>query len=177
MFGTLLLCIPVVTVGPAQAGFTYLLRNYAREEHAFVWWDFKDNALKNMKQSLAICVIDFIATIVMGITINFYSSYMGNGIISAIASGLVILAFIIFLMMHIYIYPMLVTFKLTVKQLYKNAFVFAVIKFLPNLGILLLCAVLLFSSIGFYPVIGIILYIFITVSLIGFITNFYAYRS
>ena len=70
---------------------------------------------------------------------------------------------------------MLVTFKLTIRQLYKNAFLFALIKFFPNLGILILCAALLFLSMGFYPVIGIILYFLITVSLIGLITNFYVY--
>jgi len=29
------LCLPMITVGPAQAGMTYILRNFSREEHAF----------------------------------------------------------------------------------------------------------------------------------------------
>ena len=41
----------------------------------------------------------------------------------------------IYAMMHIYIYPMMVTLDLTVKQLYGNALRLAVAKFLPNLGI------------------------------------------
>lgn len=175
MFGSFILCIPLVTVGPAQAGFTYIMRNYAREEHAFVWWDFKENALKNLKESLIISVIDLIVVIVSGITINFYFHFIGKSIFVSIASGIAILAFIIFVMMHIYIYPMLVTFKLTIRQVYKNAFLFSLIKFFPNLGILILCAALLFVSLGFYPVIGIILFLLITVSIIGLITNFYAY--
>lgn len=175
MISTVFLCIPVVTVGPAQAGFTYILRNYAREEHAFIWWDFKDNAIKNFKESLIICVIDFIALIVMGIAINFYLSFKGDNLLMSFASGILIISFVVFLMMHLYMYPMLVTFKLTVRQVYKNALVFSMIKFFPNLGILLLCIALLFVSLGFYPVIGIILYMFITVSTIGLITNFYVY--
>ncbi|MDD2637225.1 MAG: DUF624 domain-containing protein [Bacteroidales bacterium] len=35
-----LVCIPVITVGPAQAGFTYIIRNFVREEPTFLWWDF-----------------------------------------------------------------------------------------------------------------------------------------
>lgn len=78
-------------------------------------------------------------------------------------------------MMHMYIYPMLITFKLNIKQLYRNALIFAVAKFLPNLGILLLCIVLMLLSFYFSTFVGVLLFIFITVSLIGFIINFYVY--
>lgn len=172
--GSFLLCIPVITVGPAQAGYTYILRNYSREEHAFPWWDFKDAALKNFKESMIICVLDFVFVLVFGIAINFYSKVEMNSIIPALATGFLIMAFIVFLMMHLYIYPMLVTFKLKIKQIYKNALIFAMAKFLPNLGILILCFVLLQATF-IYPVIGIILFCLITMSLIGLITNFYAY--
>ena len=174
MLAAVVLCIPVITVGPAQAGFTYILRNYSREEHAFIWWDFKDNAIKNLKESLAICVIDFIAMLLMGIAINFYLSYRGAGILASFATGLLIMAFVIFLMMHLYIYPMLVTFKLSVKQVYKNSLIFAIVKFFPNLGILLLCSLIIFASL-YYTIIGIILYMLITVSFIGLLTNYYVY--
>jgi uncharacterized membrane protein YesL len=77
-------------------------------------------------------------------------------------------------MMHLYIYPMMVTFKLSIKQLYRNALIFAVIKFFPNLLILIVCAGLIYASF-IYPVIGFILFPLITVSVIGFVTNFYVY--
>lgn len=172
---SILLCIPVITVGPAQAGFTYLMRNYAREEHAFIWWDFKENAIKNLKESLIICVIDLVAIVMSGLSINFYLSFKGNNLLMSAASGIMLLSLVLFIMMHLYIYPMLVTFKLTVKQIYKNALLFSLIKFIPNLGIILLCAVLLFAPMFFYPVIGLILYAFIMVSTLGLLTNFYVY--
>jgi len=174
MFGTFFMCIPVITVGPAQAGLTYLLRNYAREEHAFIWWDFKESARKNLKQSLIISLIDAAVMIFAGFTLGFYMTYGNSNILFAIASGLVILMFVIFIMMHLYIYPMLVTFKLTIKQLYKNAFLFSIVKFLPNLLILLLCFVLVFASFINY-FIGFVFMIFFTFSFIGLITNFYVY--
>ena len=173
--GAFLVCVPVITIGPAQAGFTYVLRNFSREEHAFLWWDFKDAAKQNFKESMIISFIDFLMVILFGIAINFYGSYEGATVLTSIASGFLLLAFVIFLMMHIYIYPMLVTFKLTVKQIYKNALIFSLAKFLPNLGILLLVFLLIQASFLFYPVIGIILFIFITVSFMGYTTNFYAY--
>lgn len=174
MFGTIFLCIPVITVGPAQAGFSYVLRNYSREEHAFIWWDFKDNALKNFKESLIISIIDFIVILIVGIDINIYFTANNSNILMSLASGLLILAFVIYLMMHMYIYPMLVTFKLSIRQIFRNALIFAMMRFLPNLGILLLCVGILIATF-WMPVIGFILLPLITLSTIGFITNFYVY--
>lgn len=171
---SLLLAIPVITIGPAQAGFTYVLRNYSREEHAFIWWDFKENALKNLKESAIISLIDLAVVIIFGININFYLEYAKDEPYMIIASSLLILAVVIFVMMHMYIYPMLVTFKLNVKQIYKNAFVFSVIKFLPNLLIMIICIALVLLS--FYnTIIGFILLPTITLSTIGLITNSYVY--
>ncbi|HHV98523.1 MAG TPA: YesL family protein [Clostridiaceae bacterium] len=171
-FGLFFLAIPIITVGPAQAGFTYIMRNYAREEHAFLWWDFKDTALKNFKQSIIISIIDFVVIIVAGIAMRFYFHKIAENSIWSFPAGLVIVAFVIFIMMHLYIYPMLITFKLTVKQIYKNALIFAFIKLIPNALILLLCFAIVFATFLNY-LIGILLLILITYSLIGLITNFY----
>lgn len=179
IIGSIFICIPLIAVGPAQAGFTYILRNYSREEHAFLWWDFKDTAKSNFKQSLIVSLIDFLVFIVFGIVINFYFKYPVENTFSAyvmvFARSIVILAFIIYLMMHMYIYPMLITFKLNIRQLYRNALIFALAKFLPNLGILLLCIFLILLSFYFSTFIGIFLFLFITVSTIGLIINFYVY--
>lgn len=179
MLGSIFLCIPLITVGPAQAGFTYILRNYSREEHAFLWWDFKDNALANFKQSMIISIIDFFAVIIFGISINFYYLQTPDNprmaLFFTLSRAILILVFIIYFMMHMYMYPMLVTFKLTLRQLYKNSFIFAMAKFFPNLGIILLCILLILLSFYFSTIIGIILFSFITVSTIGLITNFYVY--
>ena len=40
-------CIPIITIGPATAAMTKILRNYAREEHAFLWGDFLETFKKN----------------------------------------------------------------------------------------------------------------------------------
>lgn len=180
---TVMTCIPMIAVGPAQAGFTYILRNYAREEHAFIWSDFKDAAKSNLKQSLIVGTINFFITFLTLISIGFYWVHIGSGEIPDVAGaiGLVVMVmiFTLFVCMNIYIYPVMVTFDLTLKQIYKNALIFALIKFLPNLGIVLLNALLIFLSFGliipFNPMIGFIPYIFLTTSLTGFITNFYAY--
>jgi len=174
---TLMMCIPMVTVGPAQAGFTYIMRNYAREEHAFLWSDFKETALKNLKQSLIISTINFLATFLMLWSIRAYLIIGAGSILMTAGSALMVMLFVIFASMNMYIYPIMITFNLSIKQIYKNALIFAVIKFIPNVGILLLSAIIMLLTFGmiipFSPVIGIIIYVFLTISLIGFLTNFY----
>lgn len=180
---SIIICIPMVTVGPAQAGFTYIMRNYAREEHAFLWGDFKETALKNMKQSMAVGTINFIVTFLLLFSIRAYTTLVDIGqipvIFGTIGFAIMTLMLILFACMNLYIYPILITFELSLKQIYKNALIFAVIKFIPNIGILLLSAFIVFLSFGmiipFNPIIGFIPFLFITVSLIGFLTNFYAY--
>lgn len=176
---TLMMCVPMVTVGPAQAGFTYIMRNYTREEHAFLWSDFKETALKNFKQSTIISTINFLATFLMLWSIRAYLVIGAGNLLMNAGSALMVILFIVFASMNIYIYPIMITFNLGIKQIYKNALIFAVIKFLPNVGILLLSAFIILLTFGmiipFSQIFGIILYIFLTVSLIGFLTNFYAY--
>jgi uncharacterized membrane protein YesL len=173
IFSVIFISLNLVTIGPVQAGFTYVLRNYAREEHAFIWWDFKENMLKNLKQGLIICLIDLVVVILFAFDFNLYTS-LSSCLLMSLSAGFMFIAFLVFIMMHMYIYPMLVTFDLSVKQLYKNALLFAMMRFFPNLLILILNLALILLT--FYNIlIGALLLPLITFSLIGFITNFYVY--
>lgn len=161
-------------MGPATAGFTYVLRNYSREEHAWVWSDFKEHAFKNFKQALLVYLIDLIAVFIGYVNLQFYSQMAASNILFGYLKYVVIAMGIIFAMMHFYIYPMMVTFKLSFKQLYKNAFIFAIVKLPMNL---LMLVIYLAVTIGFYYyyIIGAILTPFIVISTLGFIINFYVY--
>ena len=60
---TLLWLIPCIAItGPFTAGVSYVTRNWARDEHAFIWSDFKDALKANWKQSLVISAITSILT-------------------------------------------------------------------------------------------------------------------
>lgn len=171
-------CLPLITVGPAQAGMTYVLRNYSREEHAFLWWDFKEQALKNFKQSLIVSLINAAVTVIVFLDVYLYRQFSNvNPMLITAATTFMVIAYIIFMMMSMYIYPMMVTFDLTIRQLYKNAFLFAILKFFPNLLILIVVFLLVFLSFYFSPVIGYLLFIFILMGLTSFITNFYVYSK
>lgn len=162
--------IPLITIGPVQAGFTYILRNYSREEHSFIWWDFKETFVKNFKQGMAITGIDIVVIYVLGIALNFYTS--STSLISVAATSFVVLSIVIFSMMHLYIYPMLVTVGLSVKNIYKNALIFSILKLFPNLLIFVLNILISFAA--FYNIlIGIVLYVLLLPSFVGLMNNFF----
>lgn len=173
IFGSIFMCIPILTVGPAQAGFTYILRNYAREEHAFVWWDFKDAAKANFKQSIIISLIDLVITTIVCIDLNLYRQVVQNTVMRTLGTTFLVIAIIIYVMMHLYIYPMLITFNLSIKQIYKNAFIFAVVKFFPNFLVLILNVALIMLAFYFNSLIGFLVFFLILFSLTGLINNFY----
>jgi hypothetical protein len=113
---TIMMCLPMVTVGPAQAGFTYIMRNYSREEHAFLWGDFKDTAIKNMKQSLIVGTINFLATFLMLFSIRAYYALITQAqipqIVGLIGISVMGVMFLLFACMSMYIYPVMITFDL-----------------------------------------------------------------
>ncbi|HEY5586279.1 MAG TPA: DUF624 domain-containing protein [Ruminiclostridium sp.] len=162
--------LPIIAVGPVQAGFTYILRNYSREEHSFIWWDFKETFVKNFKQGMAITGIDIVVIYILGIALNFYTS--SSNLISVAATSFVVLSLVIFSMMHFYIYPMLVTVKLSVKDIYKNALIFSILKLFPNL--LMFVLNLLIACAAFYNIlIGVVLYGLLLPSFVGLMNNFF----
>lgn len=149
-------CIPIVTIGPATAGFTYVLRNFSREEHAWVFSDFMEHTRKNFKQAFIVGLIDIVAIYLGYVNYMFYSQSMYSTSIIGYIKYFVILVGVIFAIMHFYIYPMMVTFKLSIKQIFKNAFIFAMAKLPRNLLMLIVLAVVAVAF-YYYYIIGIIL--------------------
>lgn len=121
-----LFSLPVVTVGLAEVGLTYVTRNFAREKHAFIWADFIATIKKNWKQALPIGFINFLFEFFLIYDIYYYSHLKVESSFSRIlVTAIAMLLFVVFTFMRYYIPLMIITFKLTVKQLYKNALIFA----------------------------------------------------
>ncbi len=125
--------------GPASAGIAYILRNYSRREFAWVWADFIGTIRENLKQSFAVLAIDIIALYLFSTMIRFYASMLTGGVLVFMmaAIGFFIL---LFTMMHFYIYQLMVTYEDSLKQIYKNALMFALLRWIPNL--------LIFAGVG-----------------------------
>ena len=172
----ILFCLPIVTIGPATAGVTKLLRNYAREEHAFLWSDFIETFKQNFKKSVAVFFIDLVACILLLFDLYMYTALNAPSILRITALAALMLTGTILLFMNYYIFTMMVTFDLNFKQLIKNAFLFAWIGFWRNILItILIAAIVYFIVIAYFPTIGIFFVVFLLFSLCGLIINFITY--
>ena len=170
-------------MGPATAGLTYVLRNFAREEHAWIWSDFKDALKSNFKQSAIVFFIDLVVFVLFYVAFAFYLQM--SGFLGAMRYVIVVIA-IVYTMMHFYLYPMMVTFQLSLKDLYRNALLFAIGKLPSNLLILAILLLVHVGSVlmainfggGYFMLILfviLLLEILILQSFSAFIVNFHAY--
>lgn len=125
----IIFCIPVITFGPATAAMTKVARNYSQERNAFVFGDFIDTFKKCFKQSFAMGLIDIIFAIALSVGIPTYYSWAQQNSMIYIPLVLCISLALLFLMMHFYIYLMIVSTNLKMKQILKNSL------FLVSLGL------------------------------------------
>lgn len=141
-----ILSIPVITAGVASAGLTNVTRNIARDKHSFGLSDYFETIKKNFKQSFLAGVINTIISIVLAFDIYFFYINQNNGFIFTIGLGISLSLVMIFLMMNFYIWTLMITFKYSLKQIYKNSFKFVIINFKNNL----LCGISLILSYAIY---------------------------
>ncbi len=168
-------CIPIVTIGAATAGFTYVIRNYAREDHCFLVSDFFGTIKKNWKMATVVNLINIVFSFLFIFSFLFYLDF-DNVIFSTIATSVMVLVGIIFISMQYYIYLLLITFKLTFRQLYKNSFLFAIIGLWRNILVSILLLLLSLVIFLFYPI-SLFLVLFIYLSTCGFAIMFIIYPN
>lgn len=163
--------IPVLGVFPITAGLTYILRNFARQEHAFLWMDFRDTIKSNWKQSLIVGAIDVAVYFLIIFAMRFYYIQFQSNSLFAVPFALCFIFTVIFTFMQYYLFVMLITFDLNIKQLLKNAFIFSFAGLGHNIVITFFCGLLVFVMWLFWPY-SLILVPFIAISTFGFIITF-----
>ena len=180
----LIVGLTLIVMGPFQTAFSYMYRNFSRETPIFFWQDFIHTLKTNWKQSLIVSFISFLITSVLLLNIGFYATHL-NGTLSKVLLGVFCVLFLLYLCMHLYVYPLIASLELPLKQIYRNAMIFAGIRLLPTIGILLLQTLIMLiipgmmiyfgSRIG--STIAIVLYLGIVFALSHFIGNFFVWHQ
>lgn len=179
--GLALIIISLFITGPATAGFTYVLRNFGREEHAWIFSDFKDNFKSNFKQGLALGIIDLILYFAMYVAHIFYTYslpqiYPDMAILSSFLAALIVVTAVIYTWMHYYMYVMMVTFNLKLSAIFKNSLLFAFAKLPLNVFITIICGAVILLSL-FYTFFGFIAAFLISLSFMGYVIVFSVYPT
>ncbi|MBQ4640694.1 MAG: DUF624 domain-containing protein [Clostridia bacterium] len=133
-------CIPCILItGPVQAGMAYVTRNWARDEHAFAWSDFKDAVKANWKQGLVISGITSLIPIIAYTSYTYYGQMAETqGAFFMIPQMLVITMSGVWLLSLVFMYPIIVQYEIKTLALIKNGIILAIARLPQTIGIRLI---------------------------------------
>lgn len=122
-------CIPIITIGPATTALYYAVVKNIRRERSYPIREFFKSFKKNFKQGALITLIFIVAYIIMYIDIQFAKSLTGipNMIFVSIFMGMLI----VLISTNIYVFPYLSRFEAKIKKTLVNS-LFLAIRHLPS---------------------------------------------
>lgn len=136
LFSYLLLLFPLVAItGPFKAGVSYVMRNWARDEHAFPFLDFKQAIKANWKQALLAGIIEGAMPVVAYICVVFYSGMAGGSFVFYLPIAVVLVAALLWSLSAQLIPTLMVTYRLRFPQLVKNAMILTLITLPRAVGV------------------------------------------
>lgn len=165
--------VPFMMMGPFIAGLTYVLRNWSRQEHAFLVSDFFEHTKKNWRQGLQMSVISTTATFLYLTAVIFY---LKSGLPAMIVLAISAVIGFVMLAMSFYTYPMIVTFDMKLRDILKNAWIFAMAKLPQNLFFLIVISAVHLLLLYYLPLVWILLMGLILIAWTGYTINYYAWH-
>lgn len=136
---TLLLLVPAITVtGPATAGVAYVTRNWARDEHAFLWSDFRDALKANWKQALLTSFITGLVPLLLYVCTQFYGQMAQTSWLYMLPQGICIVVGVLWMCSLMYMYPQMVTYQINYRGLVRNSLIMAIGRLPQTVGLKLL---------------------------------------
>ncbi len=174
--------IPFMFIGPFTAGYTYLIRNYSKQEPTFLISDFFEHTKRNWKQALIVSVLATVVAYLLIQALFFYNYFfIKHGLPLGVLYVLAALVFALYIIMMFYIYPIMVTFKMSLKVIIKNAWTFAVLKLPQNLIIFLFLlafniAVFVVMFLYLPPFIYVLLFALFMTGFTSFTANYYIWH-
>ena len=153
--------IPCIAVtGPVKAGVAYVTRNWARDEHAFIWSDFKDAVKENWKQSLGISAITSVMPLLVYVCWQFYGEMAAKSMIYMVPQMLTLMLGVVWALGCVFMYPIIVTYQVKFTAVIKNGVMLAIARLPQTVGVRLL---------GLVPSALAVLIFFLTGSVIPFV--------
>lgn len=140
-----------LTIGPATSGVTKITRNYSQERNAFIWSDFWSTFKKCYRQSVIMGVIDFIFACGFYVSIVSYSAWAQKTPMMYVPFVICLSCMIMFIMMHFYIYHLIISTNLSFTKILKNSFLLVGISLKRSLLNLVVVVFIVFLVMFFFP--------------------------
>jgi len=176
----LLVMIPLMGLaGIGSTGQMYVLRNWARDEHSFMWQDFKSTIKSNWKQGLVVGLFNGLSLFLCYIAYVTYGDMARtNGQFFIVPQMLMIVLLAVWWMMNEIIFPMMITYDMKVSQLIRNSAIMVIARLPMSLlilvGSMVPAVIALCLPIQISMIVLILFYGLIGFSLTGFVYASYA---
>jgi len=164
-------CIPLVTIGPAFAALTSITMSMIQRKHIYILSDFHEAFKTNWKQSLACSFIVGLIFTLLYIALLFYFRFAHEKPIFYVIFFICLSITILFGLACMYIYPLITTVSLSIKNILKNSLFLSIVCLKNTLLGTLVYVLILGINIFFFPY-TFPLFLIFTFSLLSFISSF-----
>ena len=163
--------------GIGSTGQMYVLRNWARDEHAFLWQDYKTAIKNNWKQGLVIGLLNGLSVYLSFVAFATYGSLANNNVLFLIPQWMMVMLLFVWWMVNEVIFPMMVTYDMKLKQLIRNS-VIMVIARLPIAAVILIGSLIIPVFLAFFVPMQISFLVLIVIyGVVGFSLTGFVYVS
>ena len=169
-----ILLIPCLLItGPSTAAASHVARNWARDQHSFLWSDFKDAFKANWKQGLCTSAITSVLPYLLLVGVSFYSQAAQDTPFAVAGEVLVIIVGAVWALALTFLYPLMVGYQLRMGKLIRNSLLLAVgrLPFVLGIRLALLLPLLIGLLVFYYGSMYGLLVIAVYYLLIGFSLN------
>ena len=133
----LLCCIPIVTIGAAQAALHKVTQDYVLDNDAGVWKPFFQAFRANFRQATIVWLMELVAVVGLVCDLLLIMTYCTGTFATVMYTLLAVLAVLV-TCVFAYMIPLLVRYENTLRQHLSNAVVLAVIKLPKTIGMVFL---------------------------------------
>ena len=111
----------VSITGPFTMGVSYVLRNWARDEHSFVLSDFKSAVKANWKQGLIFSIIDGAIPLITYLGVRLYLGMSAASPLFYLPLGILLITAALWYLLNTILPTLIVTYELSFMQQMRNA--------------------------------------------------------
>lgn len=142
----ILLCLPIVTAGPATTALYYVIVKVIRRERGYLLREFFKCFKMNFKQGAIAGIILTITYLALYIDRRIVLTFEGNVgfVLFAIFNAMLLIVFCV----TIYVFPILSRFQVSLKQLFKSS-LFMAMRHLPSTVLMALIVVVTLVGVNF----------------------------
>ena len=140
-----------IFVGPAVCGFMKVLRNIACRRPVFIWADYWRAFRQNFKQGALMGVLDMFVIVALSFAIPMYSNMASMNSTFNIPFIICVVTAFIFLMMHFYVYLLMVSTNLTLWEILKDSLYLTAIEIKSSLVNLITTVIVILAFFVLFP--------------------------